>query len=207
MIKDALKPLREPVAWILLAAVALFFFSGLWDLFNTANAIEGSNWFLYNAYYDVSDFANLQVPVVLIAAMLLVTVLPDRTKVARPVVLVAMIEAGVMLLFGVMTLILGLFYGGARFSSIGAGTRGQHLLYYLPMLALTVIPVLVGLAIIRTAELSPRRPQQPASVPPQGGFYQQPPYPGAPYGGWQGGTPQQQPQQQQPPHTYGQGWS
>lgn len=216
MIKDGLKPLREPIAWILLAAVALFFFSGLWDLFNKGAAIEGSSWFLSNAYYDVSDFANLQVPVVLIAAMLLVTVLPDRTKVAKPVVLTAMIESGVMLLFGILTLILGLFYGGARFSSISAGTRGQHLLYYLPMLALTVIPLLVGLAMFRTTELSPPRPQQPMGMPPQGAFYpqpqapQQPPYPGAPYGGWQGGTPQQQPQQpQQPqsPHPYGQGWS
>ncbi|MBO0827081.1 MAG: hypothetical protein J2P24_04795 [Streptosporangiales bacterium] len=209
MIKDALKPLREPVAWILLAAVALFFFSGLWDLFNKANAVEGANWFLYNAYFDVSDFANLTVPAVLVAGMLLVTVLPDRTKVARPVVLIAMIESAVMVLFGIMTLILGLFYGSTRFSSVGVGDKGQHVLYYLPMLALTVIPLLVGLVMFRTAELSPPRAQQPPGPPAQAGFYQQPqqqPYPGAPYGGWQGGTPQPQPQQP-PPHTYGQGWS
>jgi hypothetical protein len=211
VIKDALKPLREPIAWILLSAVVLFFFSALIDLFDKPDALTTEkNWFLYNAYFSVGSFADLTIPVVLLAAMFAVTVLPDRTKLAKPIVLVAMIEAGVMVLLGIMTLILGLFYSG------GTG-KFEHILYYLPMLALNVIPLLVGLAMFRTAELSPPRPQQPMGVPPQGGYYQQPqvppqqpPYPGAPYGGWQGGTPQQQPPQQgqQPPHTYGQqGWS
>lgn len=209
MIKDALKPLREPIAWILLAAVALFFFSGLIDLFDKSDTLSTEkNWFLYNAYYSVGSFADLAIPVVLLAAMFAVTVLPDRTKLAKPIVLVAMIEAGVMLLFGVLALILGLFYAD--------GSKTEHILYYLPMLALTVIPLLVGLAMFRTAEMSPPRPQQPMGTPPQGGYYQQPqvpqqqpPYPGAPYGGWPGGSPQQAPNQQQPPpHTYGQqGWS
>ncbi|HEX6444901.1 MAG TPA: hypothetical protein VF053_07445 [Streptosporangiales bacterium] len=209
VIKDALKPLREPVAWILLAAVVLFFGSALIDLFDKPDALTAEkNWFLYNAYFSIGSFANVTIPVVLLAAMLTVTVLPDRTKLAKPIVLAAMIEAGVMLLFGIMTLVLGLFYKGSS-------SKFEHILFYLPMLALTVIPLLVGLAMIRTAEMSPPRPQQPMGVPPQGGYYhqpqvaQQPPYPGAPYGGWQGGTPQQpQPPQQQPPHTYGQqGWS
>lgn len=205
MIKDALKPLREPIAWILLAAVVFFFFSGLVDLFQKSDALstEG-NWFLYNAYFGIGSFAALPIPVALLAAMFAVTVLPDRTKLAKPIVLVAMIEAGVMVLFGIITLILGLFYAGSS-------GKLEHILYYLPMLALTVIPLLVGLAMFRAPELSPPRPQQPMGMPPQGGFYQQPqapqqqpPYPGAPYGGWQGGTPQPQ----QPPHTYGQqGWS
>jgi hypothetical protein len=215
VIKDALRPLREPIAWILLAAVALFFFSGLIDLFDKSDALSSeNNWFLYNAYFSVGSFANLTVPVVLLAAMFAVTVLPDRTKLAKPIVLAAMIEAGVMLLFGVLSLILGLFYSG---SSDGSG-KLEHILYYLPMLALTVIPLLVGLAVFRTSEMSPPRQQPPTGAPPQGGYYQQPqvpqqqpPYPGAPYGGWQGGTPQQQQpphQQQQHPHTYGQqGWS
>lgn len=210
VIKDALKPLREPIAWVLLAAVALFFFSALIDLFDKQDTIRPeTNWFLYNAYFSTGSFTNLVIAVVLLGAMFLVTVLPDRTKLAKPIVLAATIEAGVMLLFGITTLFLGLFYQG------GSG-KVEHILYYLPMLALNVIPLLVGLTMVRTAELSPPRPQQPMGMPQQGGFYQQPqqpqqpPYPGAPYGGWQGGTPQQpqqQPQQQQQPHTYGQGWS
>lgn len=215
MIKDALRPLREPVAWVLLGAIALYFIGGLWDLLDNPDLLGGSgSWFLYNAYYDSGDFANITVAVALTVAVLAVTVMPDRTKLAKPIVLIAMIEAGIYVLFGIMTLILGLFYQGDRYTHVSAGDKGQHIVYGLPLLALTVVPLLVGLAVFRSAELSPPR-QQP--VAPQGGYYQQqvppqqPPYPGAPYGGWQGGTPQPQPQQQphpqQPPHTYGQGWS
>lgn len=107
MIKDALKPLREPVAWLLLGSVALTFVAGLIGLFGDPADI------LSNAYYGSSSFVSLTVAVALVGAVLLVTVMPDKTALARPITIAVMIAAGVMLLLGIITLFVGLFYTGS----------------------------------------------------------------------------------------------
>lgn len=198
MIKDALKPLREPVAWLLIGSVALTFVAGVIGLFGEPSDL------LSNAYYGSSSFVNLTVAGALVGAVLLVTVMPDKTGLARPITLIAMIAAGVMLLFGIITLFVGLFYTGPE-SSTGVSygpsvaAKIEHFVFTLPQLAFTLVPLLVGLAVFRTSEMSPPAPQQQQQ---QGYYGQQPGYSqGQQYGGWQGGPPPQQ----VPPQGYGQG--
>ena len=228
MLKDAVKGLREPIAWILVSAVGVNFFIGLWGLLETPESDYQENWFLENSYYGASSFLNISIAVMLVAAVLLVTVVPDRVPRAKPLVLTVAIEAGVMLLFGILTMFLGLFYEGRSYSSgVSSGPDGaekaQGFIGYLPDLALVVIPLLLALALFRSPDLASPRPG-----PQPGAFYgaQQQPYPGQsyqqqPYGqqGYQN-QPQGFPSQQQgypgsfpewggPPQQgggYGQGW-
>lgn len=155
MLKDAVKGLREPVAWILVSAVGLNFIIGLWDLLETPDSEYQENWFLENSYYGSSSFISLSIAVMLVAAVLLVTVVPDRVPRAKPVVLIVAIEAGVMLLFGILTMFLGLFYEGRSYSSgVSSGPDGaekaQQFIGHLPDLALVLIPLLLALALFRS---------------------------------------------------------
>lgn len=194
MIKDAAKALREPIAWVLLGCVMLRWITGLWDWFGKPSYDE-DHWFLYNSYYDVNDFISLDVGVALAAAVVIVTLLPNATKRARAVVITDLATAGAMLLFGLITLFLGVFYSGSKYSDVGFGDRAQHFFFYLPSLAYVLIPLLLGLALLRTREMSPPRgPQGPQPGQQWGGFPQQQGVPG-----YQQPPAMQQPQPQQPP--------
>lgn len=230
MVKDSIKSLREPIAWILVSAVAVDFIVGLWHLLEKPDSeYAQESWFLDNAYYGTSSFVGMTFAVTLVAALLVVTVLPDKLPRAKPIVLVVAIESGVLLLFGILTMFLGLFYqeeSSVSGTSIGPDgvDKAQSFIGNLSALALTLIPLLLALAMVKSADLfgGLRPPQQPGGgyygVPPQQP-YQGQPYPQQP----QGFPPQQQgfpPQQQQgypgsfpgwgaPPQQgggYGQGW-
>ena len=225
MVKDSLKSLREPIAWILVSAVAAEFLVGLWNLFEKPKSdYQQENWFLYNSYYGTSYFLSFATAAMLVAALLVVTVLPDRLPRAKPIVLIVAVESGVMILLGVLSLFLGLFYT-ARSSVSGTSVgpdgvdKAQSFLGELPEVALMVVPLLLALAAVRAAELSGAAPQQQAGL-----YAPQQPYPQQPYPQQQPGFPPQQgfpgPQQQQgypgsfpewggPPQQgggYGQGW-
>lgn len=223
VVKDAVKPLREAIAWVLVSAALLQLILGLWALFEPSSFdLEGGAAFLYNAHYATSSFVGFYVATLLTAAALLVTVLPDRLPRAKAMLVVVTVEAGVMLLFGILTLFLGLFYvkpaeeEGEYAPDISGGEKAQAFFESLPELALTLIPLLIALAMLRAPELS--GPSQPA--PMSGGYYGpgapqqypgQPPYPGQqpPPPGQQQGYPGSYPQwhtgQGQQPGGYA-GW-
>ncbi|MQA02337.1 MAG: hypothetical protein GEV07_06280 [Streptosporangiales bacterium] len=206
MIKDTVKPLREPVAWVLVSVVFLAFVTGMWGLLNPSGAAtDEDSWFLYNAYYGTSSFVGLEVAALLTAAVVLVTLLPDVIRRAKAILLIVIIEAGLLVLFGILTLFAGLFYESTSEYSTGpsGGDKAEAFFQELPEIALTVIPLLVAVAMLRAAELksTPQQPQgyydpamQQAYPPP--GYQQPPPYPQGNPGQWggqqgYGGWPQQ----------------
>lgn len=223
MIKDAVRSLREPLAWILVSAVFLEFVVGLWRLLDKPESeYQQENWFLYNSYHGTSYFVGISVAVMLVMAAVLVTVVPDRLPRTKPILLVVAIETGVLLFFGILTLFLGLFYqaessvSGASYGPSGTD-KAQNFIGSMPELALTLVPLLLALAMLRAPELSsapppavppmpgqqfaPGAPQQPYPGQPYPGQEGFPPsqqgYPGSPYPGW--GPPMQH-------GDYGQGW-
>lgn len=199
MIKDAAKSLREPIAWVLLGCVAIYLISGLWDWFADSVSTDESHPFLYRSYYSVSDFLNFTVAAALVAAVVVATLLPNAIKRAKAVTLAALCLGGLMLLFGVITLFVGLFYEGSEYSDIGLAEKGQHLVTYFPEIGFLLIPLLLAVAVLRSREMSPPPPQAQQ----WGGYPQQPPVQQAPqampgYGqpqpqqpyGWPGGGQQ-----------------
>lgn len=180
MIKDAVKPLRAPVAWILVGVVFLQFIVGMWRLLQPSGQ---DGWFFYNAFYGASSFVGLHTAVYLTTAAVVVTLLPDVLPQAKAILWMVICEAGVMLLFGIVSLFAGMFYSPeSEYSTISGADKAQQFFDELPSLAITLIPLLVAAAMLRAAELS-AKPQQPQ------GFYAQnmpqQPYPGQGYQGQQ----------------------
>ncbi|MGH3094647.1 MAG: hypothetical protein ACRDMV_01440 [Streptosporangiales bacterium] len=199
MIRDAAKSLREPIAWVLLGCVVLYLVSGLWDWFADSVSTDEAHPFLYRSYYAVGDFLSFTVAAALVAAVVVATLLPNAIKRAKPITLAALSLGGLMLLLGVITLFVGLFYEGSEYSDLGLGDKGQHLLTYFPAIGFLLIPLLLAVAVLRSQEMSPPRPRP--QMPQQwGGYPQQPPaqqampgygqpQPQQPYG-WPGGGQQ-----------------
>ncbi|MEU8248200.1 hypothetical protein [Nonomuraea sp. NPDC048916] len=200
--------LREPAAWLMLAA------GGLNVLLAVGRVLIGSSGTI-GADLSIADraaagFGSLTSPVttaLLLGSVLLVTKVGPPSSKAKPITHVATGALGLATVFGALSLLLGLFSGGSARSLV------EFLLTGVPLLALTAVALVYLLP-----QVLPERPsydypqshgQPPHAAPaygPQSGYGHQPPSQGPlPYG-QQPGHEQpgyEQPGYEQPP-AYGQ---
>lgn len=225
-VTTALSALRLPIALALLAYLVLDFLISLGRIISGGRGIVTSAGpgFAERAASQQSTFLS---PLTLILLVLLVAIVAAREpiKLARPVVLTALVLTGVGLLFGLVGL-LSAFFVDSRFGFNTTRDKIEQTLLDLPVLALYVLFALFLLALLGAKGLprtpKPQRSQQYGQQYPgasQGGIpgfppleqqpygYQQPPqsqahdpWQGYPQQGYQQQQPyQQEPQYQQPP--------
>lgn len=197
MNKEAVQRLREPAAWVLLAAAGVQLLAGLIDLF--AGGGDNGGGFKYRAYYEITGgfFAQVSTLALVALAIALVALGPVPTKQARTIVMGALGVVGGIGLFTVVCWLSSLL---VESEIAGGGAKLATFLYGASILAVTGITGWFAFAVFQA--LQPAAPAQP-------GYYGQPqqqfgqPQPGQQFG--------QQPQfeqqgygQQQPQPGYGQ---
>ncbi|PZS32706.1 MAG: hypothetical protein DLM59_07705 [Pseudonocardiales bacterium] len=184
----ALRKYADLLAFLLLGYLVLQYLVTLGHLFGGKSLLGTESKFADRAFeIDISflsgSFLSIVVLGVVAAAVAMATVVGERSKLARPVIIAALgvVAAGAVL--GFITLVVGLFADGTTF---GGRLKTETALTLLVLLALYVVAALVLLGMLSSPELRPVAKPQPAY-----GQYQ-----GAPqgYGGYQ--------QQAQPPYGY-----
>ncbi|GAA3945896.1 hypothetical protein GCM10023085_30040 [Actinomadura viridis] len=190
MNKEAVQRLREPAAWVLLAAAGVQLFAGIIVLF--AGGGGSGDGFKYRAYGEITQgfFTQSAVIAMLALAVALVALGPAPTRQARNIIMGALGVIGGIGLFGVVCWFSSLLVE----SQIASG--GEKLAVFLYGSARLAVIGIGGWFVFAVFQaMQPARPQQPQM--PQGGYpdfgYQQ--------GQQQFGQPQQQfgqPQQGQP---------
>ena len=193
--------LREPAAWLMLAAGGLNILVAIGKvLVSSSGSLTADLSFADRAF---SNFANVTSPVttaLLVGSVLLLTKVGTPSPQAKPVAFGVAAMLAIAALFGAITLVLGLFAGS------GARLTAEFVLRGVPVLALTGIALVYVLPLVL--------PDRPA-VQPQQGYGQQ--FPNAPYGqqppiqqpygeqpSFVGGPAEQQGYGQQPPSYGGQ---
>jgi hypothetical protein len=202
---EAVRRLREPAAWILVAAAGLQLLAGIIMLF-----IGGGDGFKYRAYAEAGDgfFTHVTVVALAVLAVVLTTWGPAPSPQARTITMGALGVLGGVALFGVIAL-LGSLFVDSHYA--GAGSKLAVFLYCAAKLAVVGAGGWFVLTVFQG--MQPVRPQGVAQVPqgyPDFGYQQgqqvppgQPGQPGQP-------QPFAQPYQQQPyqqpgyPQQYGQ---
>ncbi|MFY1673069.1 hypothetical protein ACN27G_24410 [Plantactinospora sp. WMMB334] len=187
------RPLRELIALVLVGANALFLFGGLIELFfgGWENSDFGDR--SLSLFYAFAGLEQIALPVL---AVLLATHLQPVVGHARLITLVALVEYGVSLLLGVITLLAGIFGLLAETQFRQAFTRT---LVFGGMFLMLLVAAFVVFRVWRLLFQVPKpRPQPGVYGNPQSyghpqSYGQQPAYGQQPYG--------QQPYGQQP---YGQ---
>lgn len=197
MIMDVTRRLREPAAWLLVAAVFLMTVSGIVDLLSGLFSPEG---FRFGASSASSGLLWVGPAAMPFFAVLLATKFGPVLERARPIVVGALVAQGLAALIGVIAWLSTLF--GDLFAGSPAGVGGTVagvpgvLLRFLEggvYLALLGVAAFYNMSVLKTPELAPKPKPQAA---PQQGFGQ---YPGAP-----GGYPGMQPGQPGQPGQMGQ---
>ncbi|WP_433437878.1 hypothetical protein [Nonomuraea sp. CA-141351] len=178
--------LREPAAWIMLVAGLLTVVLTIGDVFIGSSGLA----LTVRAARNVLNLTNPVVTALLLGAVVLVTKVGEPSPKAKPIMYGS--AAGLVLaaVFGVLSLLLGLFAG------IGGWVTVQMVLLGVPYIALAAVALVYLLPQIL--------PERPAQVYQQPQFGQQPPYFGQQQ---QFGQPEQQfgqPEQPQTGPAYGQ---
>lgn len=183
---DVIRRLREPAAWLLLAAVFVAAVTGIVDLLSGLSSPAGFPLAAAGASSNVLDVTPVAMS---FFAVLLATKFGPVLERARPIVIGALVAQGLTALVGVIAW-LGALFGGL-FSTTPAGVAGvaesvpSLLLRFLEggiFLALLGLAGFYTITVLKTPELAPKPKPQPA---PQHGFGA---YPGAP-GGYPGMQP------------------
>ncbi|MFI0357220.1 hypothetical protein [Actinomadura sp. 9N407] len=190
MNKEAVQRLREPAAWVLLAAAGVQLFAGLIEL--VAGGGDNSGGFKYRAYAEISTGFFTQVSTVALVALAvaLAAVLgPAPTRQARNIIMGALGVLGGMALFGVVSWLASLLVD-SRYA--GGGEKLAVFLFGASKLAVIGIAGWFVFAVFQA--MQPARPKGQAQMP-QGGYPD--------FGYQQGQQPQQQFGQPQPGQQYG----
>ncbi|MFB4288300.1 hypothetical protein ACBI99_11715 [Nonomuraea sp. ATR24] len=185
--------LKEPAAWIMLAA------GGLDILLTIGRILIGSSSadFTERAYMHFSGLTSPVITALLLGAVLLLTKVGPPSAKAKPVAYIAAGALAAAAVFGALSLLLGLFAGNTARSTV------EFLLTGVPMLALTAL----ALVYLLPQVMPERRPAAPYGQGfPQQGYGQQGQFPQGQFqqpGYGQQGFPQQG-YAQQPPSQGGQ---
>lgn len=198
---DVTRRLREPAAWLLLAAVFVAAVFGIVDLLSGLPGLSGPGGFSLaasSASYQVLDVTPAAMS---FFAVLLATKFGPVLERARTIVIGALVAQGLAAVVGVIAWLSALF--GGLFSSSPGGVADVAesvpglLLRFLEggiFLALLGLAGFYNITVLKTPELAPKPKPQPAPQQGYGG------YPGAPggYPGMQPGPQMGQSGQQQP---------
>ncbi|WP_433328845.1 hypothetical protein [Spirillospora sp. CA-294931] len=203
MNSEAVQRLREPAAWVLLAAAGLQLLAGLVNLFATGSDHSGG--FSSRALSETSGgmFTAVSTVALVVLAVALVTWGPAPRPAARNITMGALGVLGGIALFGVVCWLGGLL---ADSDAYGAGVKFTAFLYGASKLAVIGLGIWVVLTVFQA--MQPPKPKPAAQVPPgypDFGYQQgqQPGQPGQP-GQQQFGQPAPQQFGQQPGQEYGQ---
>jgi hypothetical protein len=163
--KDAVQRLREPVAWLLLAAAGAQLLAGLVALL--AGGGEGTGGFRFRAFSEITSwgfFTQVAVAGLVALAVALAALGPAPTKAARTITMGGLGVLGAMGLFGVVSWLATLmvsseFVGGGMKLAAFLGGAGR----------LAVIGAAAWFVFTVFKAMQPARPQGPAQMP-QGGY-------------------------------------
>jgi hypothetical protein len=164
----AVRRFGDPLAFLLLGYIGLEYLFAVGHLLIERKSFAGiGSSFADRASTVDSSFLNLFFLFLVAVAVVLATVIGQRSKLARPIVITALAIVGAGAVLGFLTMLIGLF------SDIPT-TRDkvETVLTELVIIAVFVVVGLVLLALLSSPELRPAPKPQPA--------YQQ--YPGAPQG-------------------------
>jgi hypothetical protein len=200
---DAVRRLREPIAWALIVAAGLQVIAGLIILFAASS-------FSLQSLIEVSS-GNVLTGVVLagvvVVAVLLVVSGETPSPQARTIVIAGLAVLGLAAIFGVIVWLAAL---GASGETIGVGAAGKMAVFLYGAAKLIVIGVAGYFSYTVLQALRPARhaAPQPGAVPPGQEGYQAYGYPQGDqqHDGEQqyGGYPQSQAPEYGPPQGYGQ---
>jgi hypothetical protein len=198
---DAVRRLREPLAWALIAAAGLQVIAGLIMLFSASS-------FSLQSLIEVSSgnvLTGVIVAGVVVVAVLLVASGERPSPHARTIAIGGLAVLGLAALFGVIVWLAAL---GASGETIGVGSAGKMAVFLYGAAKLIVVGVAGYVAYAVLQALQPARPvaAPPGAVPPGQQGYQSYGYPqGDPQQQPYGAYPQPQaPEYGQPPQGYGQ---
>ncbi|WP_433375000.1 hypothetical protein ACQPZX_05070 [Actinoplanes sp. CA-142083] len=160
-----LRPLRDLAVYALVGAAAVFIFLALLDLIP-----DGQGQFSFRTQASFGAFINLETIGFPLAAVLLALLVQPRHPKAQLIVLVAVIEYGLMALFGIF---FGVLFGLINEADHnGARSALEGLLARVAWLAVFAVAAYAVFQIWRNMFYTPR-PKQPQSQP---GMYGQPAY-------------------------------
>ncbi|GLW61801.1 hypothetical protein Arub01_00450 [Actinomadura rubrobrunea] len=196
---EAVRRLREPAAWILVAAAGLQLLAGIIMLF-----IGGGNGFSARAYSEAADgfFTHVTVTGLAVLAVALTTWGQAPTPQARTIAMGALGVLGGVALFGVIVLL------GALFVDSTIVTAGSKLAVFLYCAAKLAVAAAGGWFVFTVFQgVQPARPQGVAQMPsayPGYGYQQGQPLQPGQAAGQPGQQPYAQPYQQPYQQQYGQ---
>jgi hypothetical protein len=195
--------LKEPAAWIMLAAGGLDILLTIGRiLIGSSTSFGGGSSFAERAFTQFFGLTSPVTTALLLGSVLLLTKIGEPSPKAKPVAYVAAGFLGAATVFGALSLLIGLFAGNSGRSTV------EFVLTGVPMLALTAVALVYLLPQV-LPEPRPAAPYgqgfQQQGYGPQGygqqqGYAQQPPSQGGPAYGQPGqqGYGQQPPSQAQP---------
>jgi hypothetical protein len=196
---DAVRRLREPLAWALIAAAGLQVIAGLIMLFSASS-------FSLQSLIEVSSgnvLTGVVMAGVVVGAVLLVASGERPSPHARTITIAGLAVLGLAALFGVIAWLAAL---GASGETIGVDSAGKMAVFLYGAAKLIVIGVAGYVAYVVFQALQPARPvaPPPGAVPPGQEGYQSYGYPQGdqqqPYGAY----PPPQAPEYGPPQGYGQ---
>jgi hypothetical protein len=209
VIRSEAQRVREPVAFLLLAGMALSLISGVWVLLSAQDQLldavpgvsAGLN-FGDRSQQAFGYFGPVYVTALPVVAVLLVAVIGERTAKAKEISLAGAVLQAVALLLSVVTAL------GQFSSHLTTTGKTQNFVVDLGYIAVAVAGLLFTLAVVRSSELQGTR-AVPAGVMPGVGQQMTQPFAGQQvagqtaygqqgYGQHQARTPQGQPAQGQP---------